>query len=117
MSVTLILFVAAAVLSIVAMVLHVVMIVQGFKTSVSWGLVGLFVPLGSLIFGFARSGRPVMAGVLFVAIAGSGTCWGVASHKQAQALIGADETAAQGMQELENQINSPENLDDLQLDL
>ncbi len=120
MSITLILFLLSVVCWFFATVLHLVMLVHGFKTSTKWGLICLLVPLGSLVFAFKRfgvGGRRIAAFVFLLAIVSGGVCAGVASYQTAQAAIGSEEAAAQGMKEAEIQIQKLENLEDLQLDL
>ena len=120
MSTTLILFVLSAFCWFVATVLHIVMLVHGFKTSTKWGLICLLVPFGSLVFAFKQfggGGRRIAAFAFLLAIIGGGVCAGVASYQTAQAAIGSAEAGAQGMKEAESQIQDLENLEDLQLDL
>ena len=115
MSLTGILLVAAVVLAAVWLVLHVVMIVLGFRTSVGWGLVALFVPLGCLIFAFAKSGRRALAAILLLTLVGAAACAGAASYLTAKAVAAAASASQQGMQEFDKQIQDLENLDDIKL--
>jgi len=120
MSITLILFILSVFCWFTATVLHIVMLVHGFKTSMKWGLICLLVPLGSPIFAFKRfggGGRRIAAFVFLAAIVAGGICAGVASYQTMQAERGSEEAAAQGMKEAELQIQDLENLEDLQLDL
>jgi FtsH-binding integral membrane protein len=120
MSITLILFIVSVVCWLVATVLHIVMLVHGFKTSTKWGLICLLVPFGSLVFAFKRfggGGRRIAAFVFLAAMVAGGICAGVASYQTAQAAVGSAEAAAVGMKEAELQIQDIENMEDLQLDL
>jgi len=120
MSITLILFVLSVVCWFVATILHIVMLVHGFKTSTKWGLICLLVPFGSLVFafkGFGGGNRRIAAFVFLLTIIGGGAFAGVASYQTARAAIGSEEAAAQGMKEADIQIQDLENLEDLQLDL
>ena len=67
MSLTGVLLIVAVICGLVWVVLHVVMIVHGFKTSAGWGLVALFVPVtGTAVYVIARRrgaiGKPADAG-------------------------------------------------------
>ena len=115
MSMTGILLVAAAVFGIIWFVLHVVMIVLGFRTSVGWGLVALFVPLGSLAFAFAKSGRKALAALLLLSLVGAVACGGVTCYLTAKAIAEAAGAGEQGMQEFDKQIQDLGNLDDIKL--
>jgi len=118
MSITAILFVVAIAFSLVATVLHVALVIKGFKVSVGWGLVSLLVPFGSLIFAFTKLESPqkmIWATALLLASFIAGICWTVASYQTAQAAIGAAEAATKGMSEAAKEINDLEGLDDLQL--
>jgi hypothetical protein len=121
MSSTFFLFLFGGVLGLFALAFHVAMIVHGFKTSVGWGLVCLLLGgLGSLIFAFARFGggrRRVWAVVYLVAQLGCGVALSLAARQMAQAAIGADQAAAEGMHEAEKQIDDLSKVDDIQLDL
>ena len=120
MSMTLILFVAAALLILVATVFHIIMLVNGFKTSAGWGLVCLLVPFGSLVFAFTKFGggrRKVMAAIFLLAFLGGFGCAGVASYQTAVASIGSAQAMAEGMKEAEQQIQDLEQIEDIQLDL
>jgi hypothetical protein len=115
----------AALLFAVWLVLHVVMIVQGFKTSPKWGLVALFIPFGSLAFAFAKSGRKVLTGIFLVALLGWIACGWFASCQIANAFSAqaedpatkkaAEEAGKKGMDEFDKQIKDLENLDDIKL--
>jgi uncharacterized membrane protein len=115
MSLTGILVIAAVVLGVVCVVLHVVMVVQGFKASIGWGLVALLVPLGSLAFAFVRSGRRWLAALFLVAFVGASACGGAASYLTAKAMAEAAGASAKGMQEFDQQIQDLENMGDLKL--
>ncbi len=120
MSITLTLFILSVIFWFIATVLHIVMLVHGFKTSTKWGLICLLVPLGSLVFAFRQfggGGRRIAAFVFLLAIVSGGVCAGVASCQTAQAAFGSAEAGAQGMKEADIQIQELENLEDLQLDL
>jgi len=121
MSATFFLFLAGGILGLFALAFHIAMIVQGFKTSVGWGLVCLFLGgLGSLVFAFAKWGggkRRVWAVIYLVAILGCGALGSVAAYQTAQAAAGAEEAAAEGMQEAEQQIEDLSQVEDIQLDL
>ena len=115
----------AALLFAVWLVLHVVMIVHGFKTSPKWGLIALFIPFGSLVFGFAKSGRKVLAGIFLVALLGWIACGSCASCQIANAFSAqaedpamkkaSEEAGKKGMDEFDKQIKDLENLDDIKL--
>jgi hypothetical protein len=114
----------AALLFAVWLVLHVVMIVHGFKTSLGWGLVALFIPFGSLAFAFAKSGRKVLAGVFLVALLGWIACGACASYQLSSALSAqvdpavkkaSEEAGKKGMDEFDKQIQDLENLEDIKL--
>jgi len=118
MSATLILLVVAATCCLVALVVHAVMVVHGFKTSVGWGLACLLVPLASLVFAFTRfsaKGKPVWAGLFLVTLVGGAVCGGIASYQTAQAAIGGEETMKAGMEEFEKATEALDGLEDLQL--
>ena len=115
MSSTGILVATALVCGFVWFVLHIVMIVQGFKTSAGWGLVALLVPLGSIVFAFAKSGRGALAAILLVSFVGAAGCGGVASYLTAKAVADAADAGKKGMQEFDKQIQDLENLDDIKL--
>jgi hypothetical protein len=115
MSSTFVLFLVAAILGVVYVVLHVVMIVQGFKYSAGWGLVALLVPLGSLAFAFAKSGRRGLAAIFLGAFLGAVACGGVASYLTAKAVAAAAGANQKGMQEFDKQIQDLQNLDDIKL--
>ncbi|HUT76717.1 MAG TPA: hypothetical protein VM285_03465 [Polyangia bacterium] len=111
------LFLAGALCGLAALALHVAMIVLGFRTAAKWGLIGLFVPAGSLVFAFARSGRRGLAAVFLLAVLGCGVMAGIASHLTAQAAIGATETAAEGLKEFDRQTDELSKVENLDLDL
>jgi len=115
MSTTGILLVVAVLFAIVWIVLHVVMVVQGFKASAGWGLVALLVPLGSLAFAFAKSGRRVLAAVFLVSFLGAVACGCIASYLTAKAVAEAAGASEKGMQEFDKQIQDLENLGDIKL--
>ena len=117
MSTTGILLVIAVILGIVWTVLHVVMIVQGFKTSVGWGLFALFVPFGSLVFAFAKSGRMGLAAIFLVSFLGAAACGGVASYLTAKAVAEAAGVGEKGMQEFDKQIQDLDKVDNIDLKL
>jgi hypothetical protein len=121
MSATFFLFLFGGILGLFALAFHIAMIVQGFKTSVGWGLVCLLLGgLGSLIFSFAKFGggkRRVWAVIYLVAVLGCAALFGIAAYQTAQAAIGAEEHAAEGMQEVEQQIEDLSQVEDIQLDL
>ena len=118
MSLTFFLFLFGGLLGLAALVIHFVLLVQGFKTSVGWGLIVLLLgALGGLIFAFGKWGRRVWAVIYLVALLGSGALIGVAAYQTAQAAIGAAETTAEGMKEAEAQIEDLSNMDNIQLDL
>ena len=123
MSTTFILFVIAAICAIVWTILHVVMIVQGFKTSVGWGLVALLVPLGSLVFAFAKSGRKGLAAIFLVSFLGAAACGGVASWQTMKAyydpaaIKAAEDANKKGMQEFDKQIQDLDKVDNIDLKL
>lgn len=117
MSTTGILLVIAVILAIVWFILHIVMIVQGFKTSVGWGLVALFVPLGSLAFAFAKSGRKGLAVIFLVSFLGAAACGGVASYLTAKAVAEAAGAGKKGMQEFDEQIQDLDKVDNIDLKL
>jgi hypothetical protein len=121
MSATFFMFLFGGILALFAVAFHVAMIVHGFKTSVGWGLICLLLgSLGSLIFAFARFGggaRRVWAVVYLVAILGCGGLLSVAAYQTAQAQIGADKAAEEGMKEVEAQIDNLSEVEDIQLDL
>ena len=117
----------AALLFAVWLVLHVVMIVQGFKTSLRWGLVALFIPFGSLVFAFAKSGRKVLAGIFLVALLGWIACGACASCQLSSALSSqaddpaakkaAEEAGQKGMDEFDKQIQDLDKVDNIDLSL
>jgi uncharacterized membrane protein len=115
MSSTGILLVIAIVCGIASLVLHVVMVVQGFKRSAGWGVVALLVPLGSLAFALARSGRRALAVVFLLTFLGAAVCGGVASYLTARAVAEAAAAGAQGLKEFDQQVQDLENLDDIKL--
>jgi hypothetical protein len=117
MSAVFYLFLAGSLLGLVALALHVVMIVLGFRTSAAWGLVALLVPTGSLIFAFARSGRKGLAVALLVSALAGGALAGAAAHLTAQAALGAAETAAVGLKEYEQQTKDLSDVENIELDL
>jgi len=122
-----VLFGVAALLLAVWIVLHVVMIVQGFKTSAKWGLVALFVPFGSLVFAFAKSGRKVLATVFLASFLGATACAGIASCQIASAFStqeadpsvkkAAEEAGRKGMDEFDKQIQDLDKVDNIDLNL
>ncbi len=111
------LFLAGALMGLVALALHVAMIVLGFRSSAGWGLVALLVPAGSLVFAFARSGRRKLAAVFLIAILACGALSGIAAHLTALAAIGAAETTAEGLREFDQQTQDLSNVDSIELDL
>ena len=115
MSTTGILLVIAVIFAIVWTILHVVMIVQGFKVSAGWGLIALLVPLGSLAFAFAKSGRRGLAAIFLVSFLGAAACGCVASYLTAKAVAEAVGAGEKGMQEFDKQIQDLENLGDIKL--
>ncbi|MBW2276784.1 MAG: hypothetical protein JRF63_04785 [Deltaproteobacteria bacterium] len=121
MSATFFLFLAGWILGLLAFGFHVAMIVQGFKTSVRWGLICLLLFfLGSVVFAFAKFGggkRRVLAVVYLICFLGFSVLNGVAAYQTAQAAAGAEEAAAEGMQEAEKQIDDLSKVEDIQLDL
>jgi hypothetical protein len=121
MSATFFLFLFGGILGLFALAFHVAMIVHGFKTSIGWGLICLLLGgLGSLIFAFAKFGggsRRIWAVVYLVSVLGSGALMSVAAYQTAQAAIGAEEAAAEGMKEVEAQIDDLSKVEDIQLDL
>jgi len=118
MSLTFFLFLFGGLCGLAAVVIHIVLLVQGFKTSVGWGLLVLLLGgLGGLIFAFGNWGRRGWAVVYLVAWIGCATLMGVAAYQTAQAAIGAAETTAAGMQEAEAQIEDLSNVENIQLDL
>jgi uncharacterized membrane protein len=117
MSGTGILLVAAVVLGIAWVVLHAVMVVQGFKTSIGWGLVALLVPLGSLAFAFAKSGRKALAAAFLVSFLGWVVCGGIVSYLTAQAALEAVDAGRKGMDEFDKQTQDLDNLDNIDLKL
>lgn len=119
MSATLVLFIAAFALALVATIIHFVMVVHGFKTSTGWGLACLLVPAVSLVFAFAKysgKGKPVLAGLLLVGAIGSGVLGSIASYQTAQAAVGSAEAVAEGLEEFEKATQELDGLEDLQLD-
>jgi hypothetical protein len=117
MSTTGVLLVIALILGIVWAILHIVMIVHGFKTSAGWGLVALLVPLGSLVFAFAKSGRKGLAGIFLVSFIGAAACGGVASYLTAKAVAEAAGAGEKGMQEFDKQIQDLDKVDNIDLKL
>jgi hypothetical protein len=123
MSATFFLFLFGGILALFATAFHVAMIVRGFKTSIAWGLICLLSVLpipGSLIFAFAKFGggaRRVWAVIYLVAILGCGGLLSVAAYQTAQAQLGADAAAEEGMKEAEAQIDNLSEVEDIQLDL
>lgn len=121
MSVTFFLFLFGGLLGLFALAFHVAMIVHGFKASIGWGLICLLLgSLGSLIFAFARFGggsRRVWAAIYLVALLGSSALLSIAAYQTAEAAAGAEEAAAEGMQEAEKQIDDLSKVEDIQLDL
>lgn len=116
---------AAALLAAVWLVLHFVMVVQGFKTSAGWGLAALLVPFGSLAFAFARSGRRALAWALLAAFLGATACGAAGGWQLARALSleavppgalqDADEAGKKGMDEFDEQVQDLGNLEDIKL--
>lgn len=118
MSLTFFLFLFGGLLGLATLVVHFVLLVQGFKTSVGWGLIVLLLgALGGLIFAFGKWGRRGWAVIYLVALLGSGALLGVAAYQTALAAAGAAETTAAGMQEAEEQIEDLSNVENIQLDL
>jgi len=121
MSATFFLFLAGGILGLFCAAFHIAMIVQGFKTSVGWGLVCLLLgSIGSLVFAFARFGvgsRRVWAVIYLIAILGCSALVSVAAYQTAQAAAGAEQAAAEGMHEAEQQIDDLSKVEDIQLDL
>jgi fructose-specific phosphotransferase system IIC component len=117
MSTTGVLLVIAVIFGIVWIILHVVIIVQGFKTSVGWGLIALFVPLGSHVFAFSRSGRKGLAVIFLVALLGAAACGSVASYLTAKAVAAAVGASVKGMQEFDEQIQDLDKVDNIDLKL
>jgi len=115
MSLTGVLLIVSVICGLVWFVLHIVMIVHGFKTSAGWGLIALFVPLGSLAFAFAKSGRKGLAAIFLASFLGAAGCGGVASYLTAKAIAEAAGAGEQGMHEFDKQIQDLENLDDIKL--
>jgi hypothetical protein len=111
------LFLAGALCGLVALALHVTMIILGFRTAAKWGLICLFVPAGSLVFAFVRSGRRGLAAVFLLALLGCGVMAGIASHLTAQAAIGAAETTAEGLKEFDRQTAELSDVENIDLDL
>ena len=115
--------IVVALLVVVCIVLSIITIVQGFKTSVGWGLICLLVPGGVIVFAFAKSARRALAVALLASfvLAGAGVVYG--SYKIAQAVksLSAAPTEAEkaaahkGMQEFDKQTKDLDNLDNLQL--
>jgi len=111
------LFVAGGLLGLLALALHVAMIVLGFRTSVKWGLVGLLVPGGSLVFALARSGRRAMALIFLAAIIGCAGITAATACLTARSSIGAVEAAVAGLKEFEAQTEQLTNIESIDLDL
>ncbi|MFO8072975.1 MAG: hypothetical protein R6V85_13965 [Polyangia bacterium] len=108
-------------LGLFALVMHVVMIVQGFKTSSRWGALCLLVPMASLVFAFARFGRRGWAVAFLVAAIGTPAIFGAAGYRYFEqtrrAEAAAEKTAGAGFEDFEKQTEDLSNLEDLQLDL
>jgi hypothetical protein len=123
MSATFFLFLFGGVLGLFALAFHIAMIVQGFKTSVGWGLACLLAVLpipASLVFALTMFGggkRRVWAAIYLVALLGCCSLTALAAYQTAQAAVGAEEAAAEGMQEAEQQIEDLSQVEDIQLDL
>ena len=118
MSLTFFLFLFGGLLGLATLVIHIVLLVQGFKTSVGWGvLVLLLGAVGGLIFAFGKWGRRGWAVVYLIALLGCSALLGVAAYQTAMAAVGAAETTAAGMQEAEAQIEDLSNVENIQLDL
>lgn len=119
MSPTLALFMAAFVLALIATIIHFMMVVQAFKTSVGWGVASLLVPAVSLVFLLTRysgKGKAPLAGVMLLSVIGAGVCGSVASYQTAQAAIGSAQAVQEGMEEFEKATQELDGLEDLQLD-
>ena len=121
----LILGIAALLLCAVWVVLHIVMVVQGFKVSSKWGLASLLLPFGSLVFAFAKSGRRALAAVFLVSFLGGVTCLGFFGN-EARNIFGpqeadpatvkaAEDANKKGMDEFDKQIEDLQNLEDIKL--
>lgn len=115
---TLILVAICAICTVACVVIQVVMIVQGFKLSVKWGLVSLLVPFGALAFAFAKSGRRKLA-VAFLALIVAGAGCGVPGLcRLAKAFAPSDEAAEagkKGFREFDDKTQDLDNLSDLKL--
>ena len=105
--------------TLLAIVLHIVMVVRAFKRSKGWGLVCLLVPFGSVVYAFLHlesKGRAILAGAFLVALLAAIVLWTVLLKS---GLGWKDDRQAdqQGMNEFEEQIKDLENLDDLQIEV
>jgi hypothetical protein len=123
MSATFFLFLFGGILGLFVVAFHFAMIVQGFKQSVAWGLMCLLAvfPIpASLIYALTKFGggkRRVWAVIYLVALLGCVSLNSIAAYQTAQAAAGAEEAAAEGMQEAEKQIEDLSQVEDIQLDL
>jgi hypothetical protein len=117
MSSTAIFIVFAVAFGVVCLVLHIAMIVQGFKLSVKWGLISLLVPGGAFVFAFAKSGRKKLAIVFLASFIVSAVCGSIACYKTAQAAAAYLKAEAEGtgMKEFDKQVKDLDNLGDIQL--
>ncbi len=115
--------IAVALFVVACVVLTIITIVQGFKTSVGWGLICLLVPGGAVVFAFAKTARRALAVALLVSFVGTGVGVVYGSYKIAKTLKALsaaptdEEKAAvhKGMQEFDKQTKDLDNLDNLQL--
>jgi len=115
MSSTAVLIVFAVAFGVVYTVLHVAMIVQGFKTSLKWGLIALLVPGGALVFAFAKTNRRKLAVAFLASLIVSAVCGSIACYKTAQAAAAYLEAQGKGMQEFDKQVQDLDNLGNIQL--
>ncbi|MDD5308193.1 MAG: hypothetical protein PHU25_12800 [Deltaproteobacteria bacterium] len=114
---TTVLLAIALATTLAAIVLHVAVVVHAFQRSVPWGVLALLVPFASVVYAFTRfevRRRSLWAGLLLGFFLAAGACWLAASMLTAEAYFGT-KTKAAGMNEFDKQVQSLDNIQDLQL--
>lgn len=125
MSIILVLLSVAVVFTLLAIVLHVMVVVHSFRRSRSWGLLSLLVPFASVVYAFTSldvKAKLTLAGTLLGSVLAASALWTAAGMLTAEAYFGknaaADQKALQkAAKEYEDQVKEIDEMENIQIEI
>ena len=125
MSIVLVLLSVGVVFTLLAIVLHVMVVVHSFRRSVSWGLLSLLVPFASVVYAFTSlkaKARLALAGTLLGSVLAALALWTAAAMLIAEPYLGKnaeeDQKALQkASKEYEDQVKEIDEMENIQIEI